>query len=49
MFSEKQRLMQDLSVECYKAGSPNYGPQAKSGRWSHFIRPQWHFVNNKNI
>jgi len=30
-------------------GSPKYGRGAKSILWSHFIRPQRHFVNNEKI
>jgi len=32
-----------------KALSPSYGPRAKSGPRSHFIRVQRHFVNNEKI
>jgi len=34
-----------LQFRLFKTGSPNHGPRAKSGPWSHFIRTQRHFVN----
>jgi len=32
-----------------KQGYTTYGPKAKSGPRSHFIRSQRHFVNNEKI
>jgi len=40
------RLSYNHSWSCTKAGSPNYGPQAKSGPRTHFVNNEWYICEN---